>query len=261
MWEELEADALPERQRRRMARKNRTLLERLEHDPRFADLVHTLPNQLAVEARLRKNRRNASALMRTALAVDLLLTCSMRRENLVRLRIGHSIKRVGQAPAWRWIIELIPEEVKNAQPLRFELAEPTVALLEEYLAEWRPTLTEVPGDWLFPGPDGGAIDPRTMAADIQRQSKRVLGVPISPHQFRHISAESFLLLHPDKLDLISDHLGHRDRNTTRYYYARSKQKQASRVYQQHVLKIREEASRRLSRRGRQRRRSDLEAAE
>src|SRR3546814_18274101 len=91
------------------------------------------------------------------------------------------------------------------------------------------------------------MDPRSMALSIQRQSRRIIGCAISPHQFRHISAESFLLEHPDKLDLMSDHLGHRDRNTTRYYYARSKQKQASHAYQQHVLGARAGAKHRQSR--------------
>jgi len=42
----------------------------------------------------------------------------------------------------------------------------------------------------------------------------------------------------------------RDPNTTRRYYARSKQKQASRIYHEHVLKVREEAGQRLARRSR-----------
>ena len=252
IWENLVLNAPPELRRRHMARKNRMLLERLGHDQHFADLIQTLPDRLANEARAKKESRFAPALMRTAMAVDLLLTCSMRRENLVSLELGKSIKRVGQPPNHRWIIDLTPEEVKNEQPLRYRIDGPTAALLEEYLAHWRPRLCPKPNGWLFPGPDGNAIDPRTMASAIQTQSRRVLGVALSPHQFRHISAESFLLAHPDKLDLISEHLGHRDPNTTRRYYARSKQKQASRIYHEHVLKVREEAGRRVARRSRKR---------
>lgn len=259
IWENLVLNAPPELQRRHMARKNRLLLERLGHDQHFADLIHTLPDRLANEARAKKESQFAPVLMRTATAIDLLLTCSMRRENLVCLELGKSIKRVGQPPNHRWVIELTPEEVKNEQPLRYRIDGSTAALLEDYLAHWRPKLCEKPNRWLFPGPDGTSIDPRTMARAIQTQSRRVLGVAISPHQFRHISAESFLLAHPDKLDLISEHLGHRDRNTTRRYYARSKQKQASRIYHEHALKVRQEAARRLARRTRKRRPSGEES--
>ena len=251
----LEENAPPERKRRHMASKNRVLLDRIEHDKRFAALVFTLPDRLASEARAKKDKRPAPALMRTALAIHLLLTCSMRRENLVGLELGRSIKRIGQPPDHKWIIDLTPEEVKNEQELRHELEGPTVELLEEYLADWRSRLCAKPNSWLFPGPDGERIDPKTMAFAVQAQSRRVLGVAISPHQFRHISADSFLQVHPDKLDQISEHLGHRDRNTTRYYYARSKQKQASRAYRKHVLKLHDDATRYLVRHGRKRRHS------
>src|SRR3546814_6033805 len=51
IYRDLEANAPPERQRRHMAKKNRILLERLEHDQKFADLIQLLPEILAQEAR------------------------------------------------------------------------------------------------------------------------------------------------------------------------------------------------------------------
>ena len=86
-----------------------------------------------------------------------------------------------------------------------------------------------------------------MAYAIGAQSKRVLGVAITPHQFRHISAELFLQDNPEALFTVSQHLGHRDVNTTRRYYARSKQRQASRHYQEHILRGRETARIRIKR--------------
>lgn len=238
IWFNVEANAPSSLNRRQMAGKNRVLLEQLEHDQRFADLIHTLPQRLAHEARTSKHPAET---MRTALAIDLLLICSMRRENLIRLELGTSIRKVDG----RWIIEIAAEDLKNDQPLRFKLEGESVLLLEDYIAHWRPALSDTPNPWLFPGPDGKVIKAFTMTTAIQAHTKRVLGVAISPHQFRHISAETFLLANLDKLDMMSDHLGHRDRNTTRNYYARSKQKQASRAYQEHVLKARAQASVRL----------------
>src|SRR3546814_6956163 len=179
--------------------------------------------------------------MRTAVAVEILLIASIRRENLVTLKLGESIKRVGAFPNPYWIIEIDAENVKNDQPLRFKLEGETARLIDEYLADWRPRLCSKPNPWLFSNSDGGVMDPRSMALSIQRQSRRIIGCAISPHQFRHISAESFLLEHPDQLDTMSDHLGHRDRNPTRYYYARSKQKQARTASQQPVLRPRDGA--------------------
>ena len=64
------------------------------------------------------------------------------------------------------MVEIEAEQVKNDEPLRFTLPEPSVKLLEAYLEHWRPKLCKKPSSSLFPGPDGGPIDPRTMAAAI-----------------------------------------------------------------------------------------------
>lgn len=77
-----------------------------------------------------------------------------------------------------------------------------------------------------------------------------MGVPVTPHQFRHISAELYLRDNPDKLSVASRHLGHRDENTTRIYYARSKQREASRLYQERLGLDRSRAAERVGRRSR-----------
>ncbi|WP_168852351.1 site-specific integrase [Novosphingobium sp. ERN07] len=246
IFEELEANRPADMPKRSMTAKNRALLERLEYDQRFADLVHCLPDLLASQARARHKTTNAASIMRTALAIDLLLICSMRRENLVSLELGKSLRRMGKPPHHFWIIEIEPEEVKNAEPLRYRLEGKAAALLEEYLDEWRGRLCHHPSPWLFARPDGSRVDARSLASSIERLTKRVLGMSISPHQFRHISAESFLLENPDKVNTISEHFGHTDSNTARRYYSRPKQKEASRTYQAHALKAREGSARRLA---------------
>lgn len=237
--------------KRGMTPKNRALLDRLE-DQWFADHVQLLPILLLERAARKRDGRNSAALARTGMATELLLSCSVRRANLVSLELGKSIKQVGLGKDARWIIECDSEEVKNNQHLRFTLKGPTAAMLELYLREWRPQLCSKPNPWLFPAADGSCIDPRTMAAAICAHSRLILGVPITPHQFRHISAELYLMENPDKLLSISDHLGHKDVNTTRHYYARPKQREASRHFQEHVLKSRETARIRIKRKQRRR---------
>lgn len=43
---------------------------------------------------------------------------------------------------------------------------------------------------------------------------------IGSHQFRHLTAELYLREDPNGLGIVSQHLGHRDLNTTRRFYAR-----------------------------------------
>lgn len=226
--------------KRGMTAKNRELLDKLE-DQRFADRVQLLPIILLERAMKNPDKRSSTSRARTAMAIELLLVCSVRRANLVNLELDKSIRKIGQGDDAYWIIEHDASEVKNEEDLRFRLPGPTAAMLEIYLKEWRPRLCPEPNPWLFPAADGSCINPKTMAYAISAQSKRVLGVTITPHQFRHISVELFLMDHPDALFTISQHLGHRDVNTTRRYYARPKQRQASQHFQENVLRRRESA--------------------
>jgi len=232
--------------RRGMTAKNRALLDKLD-DQRFADQLQLLPFILLDRAMKNPDRRGSAALARTAMAIELLLVCSVRRANLVGLELGNSIRKIGHGKDAFWIIEHDGAEVKNNEDLRFRLPDQTVAMLENYLREWRPKLCPEPSPWLFPAADGTCMDPRTMAYAIGAQSKRVLGVAITPHQFRHISAELYLKDNPEGIFTVSQHLGHRDINTTRHYYARPKQRQASRHFQEHILRSRETARIRVRR--------------
>lgn len=232
--------------KRGMTPKNRALLDKLD-DQRFADQLQLLPFILLDRAQKNAEKPWAPALVRTAMAIEILLICSVRRANLVDLELGKSIRKIGHGKDGFWIIERVGAEVKNEEDLRFRLDGQTVTLLETYLRDWRPRLCPVPSPWLFPAADGGCIDPKAMAYAIGTQSKRVLGIAITPHQFRHISAELYLKDNPEGIYTISQHLAHRDVNTTRHYYARPQQRQASRHFQEHVLRSRETAQIRIKR--------------
>lgn len=232
--------------KRGMTPKNRALLDKLD-DQRFADQVQLLPFILLDRVQRNADKPWAPALARTAMAIEILLICSVRRANLVDLELGKSIRKMGHGKDAFWIIERDGVEVKNEEDLRFRLEGQTVTLLEAYLRDWRPRLCSHSSPWLFPAADGGCIDAKTMAYAIGAQSKRVLGVAITPHQFRHISAELYLKDNPEGIYTVSQHLAHRDVNTTRRYYARPQQRQASRHFQEHVLRSRETAQIRIKR--------------
>jgi integrase len=188
-----------------------------------------------------KNRRRAATYARCALAIELLLFCSMRRENLVPLTLDKSIRKIGAPHDAIWVIEIAGEDVKNGEPLRYQLPPDSAQLLDGYLIRWRPLLCDKPSDWLFPNDDGDMMDERNMAEDIARKTKRELGVRVTPHQFRHLGSELHLKRHPDQLATVSYHLGHRDLNTAPRYYAKRKQREATRTYQETLLVDREEA--------------------
>ncbi|OQM76241.1 site-specific integrase [Manganibacter manganicus] len=219
--------------KRGLTAKNKALLDRLD-DARFRDLVYTLPLILMKKARQQANPVWAASLARAAVAIELLLTCSMRRANLISLELERNIRKIGNGKDAHWIIEFEEQDVKNGERLRYQLPAESAELLADYLRHWRSALCDVASSWLFPAPDGNCMDARHLAEDVKRKAEQELGVPVTPHQFRHVSVELYLRNNPDKLSIASSHLGHRDTNTTRMYYARSKQREASRLYQERL---------------------------
>jgi integrase len=214
-------------------------------EERFRDQVQLLPILLFEQAQKNHAKSFAPSMARTAIAIELLLMTSVRRANLMGLELDASIKRIAEKSDPFWIIRLSSEEVKNEEELRFRLPAQSAVLLEAYLRDWRPRLCAHPTSWLFPDAEGNCMEPKAMAHAIGTQTKRVLGVPITPHQFRHISAELYLRQNPDALQTVSQHLGHRDINTTRNFYARPKQLEASRRFQEEILRGRQSAGVRI----------------
>jgi integrase len=230
-----------------MAEKNRAVVRHLEN-PNFRDRLLLLPELLLRKAYAARDNRSGATYARAAIAIELLLTCSMRRKNLVSLKLGETICRIGSGAASKWVIELPEEDVKNEEPLRFQLLPESVHILEKYLKDWRDKLCNKPSDWLFPDTNGEPMRGNGLLQDLSRKTGRELGVTITPHQFRHLSTELYLQGNPEGLAVASLHLGHRDQNTTRRYYARPKQREATRRYHEHLIENRQGARRRQVRR-------------
>jgi integrase len=136
------------------------------------------------------------------------------------------------------VIERPPEEVKNRQPLRFPLPPESVQLIEEYLARWQPFWAGPGVPWLFPAKRGRHVDGRFLSESIANRARRHVGVEITCHQFRHLAAELYLREDPNGIGIVSQHLGHRDLNTTRGFYAREQTRIATQRYHEVLTKKR-----------------------
>jgi hypothetical protein len=131
-----------------LADKNRRLLEELD-DPAFVERLLTLPSKLMAAARQSTRNGPASSSARDAVAIEILLTCSMRVGNLIDLRLGQTIRKYGDGAAARWVIDIPGEKVKNGQPLRYTLLPESGQLIEEYLADWHHRWCGHSVAWLF----------------------------------------------------------------------------------------------------------------
>jgi integrase len=92
--------------------------------------------------------------------------------------------------------------------------------------------------FLFVTAKGGLKDQRTLTVQIISTSERYLGVHMTPHQFRHLCATSYLEQHPEDLESARALLAHSSTKTTRIYVG-SATRRASRAYGEHLFKQRE----------------------
>jgi integrase len=226
--------------KRGLADKNRKLLEHLD-DPAFVHRLVTLPSKLMAAARQSTAFRLALSLARDAVAIEILLACSMRVGDLVDLRLGETIRKFGEGSAARWVIDLPGDKVKNAQPMRYTLPPESGPLIEEYLRDWHHRWCGHGVAWLFPDSKGGHAQGKLLSASIAKRARRYVGARITAHQFRHLAAELYLREDPNGIGIVSQHLGHRDLNTTRRFYAREQTRIATQRYHEVLAKQRSAA--------------------
>ena len=216
---------------RSIAPKNRRLLEALDV-PGFIDRLLHLPSTLVATARTTRHPKDAAACARDAVAVELLLTCSMRVGNLADLRLGDTIRKLGDDKTGRWVIDIPGERVKNGQALRFTLLPESIRLLEWYVAGYHAHWAGPASLWLFPSRNGSHLAAVDLSQSIAQRALRHVGIRITAHQFRHLAAELVLREDPNALGIVSQHLGHRDLAMTRTFYAREQTRIATRHYQE-----------------------------
>lgn len=227
--------------RRGMTGKNLTLLEHME-DPAFVDRLVTLSRRLMDAAATMTKTDRAASCARDAVAIELLLFCGMRLGNLVGLRVGETIRTYGKGHDAHWVVDIPGEQVKNGQPLRFVLPPESGDLIERYLATWHGHWSGPASPWLFPAAHGGHVDGRYLSSSVAKRARQYVGVEVTCHQFRHLTAELFMRENPDGIGIVSQHLGHRDLNTTRRYYAREQTRIATARYHDVLRRRRESAT-------------------
>jgi site-specific recombinase XerC len=85
---------------------------------------------------------------------------------------------------------------------------------------------------------GSQKNQKTLTQQITETIAQHVGVHMTPHQFRHFGATSYLEEHPEDFETARALLGHAWSKTTRIY-AGSSSRRASRAYNQHLFRQRE----------------------
>jgi len=231
---------ITEKNRRRLA---------VFRDPKHVRDLLLLPYKLLKRAESGTlSARDAAILVRAAVAIELEIMCPIRLQNLSEIDVDADLVR--SRPGKNASVHLfIPgNRTKNGEDIELELPAQSVALIDLYLAKYRNQLI-LPQHrgrgprFLFPKPDGTAKVGRDLASTICAVLLRELGTKFNVHLFRHLGCFLYLRSHPGQIDVMRRVLGHRDGETTRRFYAFVEQSDAFRLFDAHVLRIREEALR------------------
>lgn len=217
--------------------KNKALLRQLESERLRANLLF-LPEQLAAEVskslKLQKYRLVDAQI---ALAVDILLAIPLRPQNLVDLCWAENFSEPN-GPNRGLIIYIPARQTKSKRhDITIELPADVSRRIHWYRTHMLTRFAD-PCSYLFVTREGTRKAQETLSQQMVETIARLVGIHMTPHQFRHFAAASYLDEHPEDFETARSLLGHAWSKTTRVY-AGSSGKRATRAYNAFLLKQRE----------------------
>lgn len=219
--------------------KNKTLLRQLESERLRARLLF-LPDQLMGEvAKSLENGRVRFVDAQVAVAIDILLAIPLRPQNLTGLNWQHHFSEPNGSRG-HIILHIPAQDTKTKrQEIVIEVPDDVGRRLRWYRRHVLLRLgADVNGN-LFVTKRGSKKSQGTLTQQIVKAIARHIGIHMTPHQFRHFGANSYLEHHPEDFETARSILGHAWSKTTRIY-AGSSTRRASRAYNQFLFKQREE---------------------
>src|SRR5215211_7180563 len=218
--------------------KNKSLLRQLESERLRAKLLF-LPDELMKEvARDLERGRVRFVEAQVAIAIDILLALPLRPQNLSSLNWQRNFSEPN-GPRAQLLLHIAARDTKSKKhDIVSEVADDVARHLRWYRRHVLPRLGSDVNGYLFVTERGSRKKQPTLTIQITRAIMRHVGVYMTPHQFRHFGATSYLKQHPEDFETARAILGHAWSKTTRIY-AGSSSRRASRAYNQYLFKQRE----------------------
>jgi integrase len=233
-----------------LTEKNKELLRELEADHVRARLL-CLPEELVREVKRALATADFTKFVdaQVAVAVDILLVAPLRAQNLIALNWGRNFMEP-DGPRGKLLLYIPKDATKSKRrDLTFEISPDVAETIRWYRREILPRLGGDSDGDLFVTKGGRGKSQETLSQQITELIKDKVGIPVSPHQFRHVAAMLYLDAHPEDFQTVTDLLGHAWAKST-LIYAGSSSRRASRVYGDHIVRQREALALRRPRRTR-----------
>lgn len=218
--------------------KNKALLHQLESKELRAKLLF-LPEKLQAEVTkgLETGRVNFVK-AQAAIGIDFQSTIPLRPQNLSRLNWARYFTEP-DGPRGGLLVHIpAPETKTKQQDYTAEIPDDVTRRLRWYRREILARLNaDVNGD-LFVTRQGKRKSQETLTQQIIETIEDYVGIHMTPHQFRHFCAVSYLEENPEDMETARALLGHASSKTTRIY-AGSGSRRASRAYNDFVFEQRD----------------------
>lgn len=172
---------------------------------------------------------NAALMRRDATVIGLLALLPIRLRSLSELQIGTSMLQSGEG----LLVSLSGDMTKNGQVWEAGVAPPLLPLLQRYIEEVRPWLmarSKKQHAALWVGRMGEPLRYKAIADIVLRVTKRLTGVPVSPHLFRDAAATTLARQSPKDALLIRPILGHSSYGIAERHYNHAQGIEAGRDY-------------------------------
>jgi integrase len=217
-----------------MTEKNRRTLRLFEDEARVERLLFQSDKALAVFNRSLQPRRRDALALQSAVAIAILIAAPVRSHNLASIHIGRHLiwGRNGSRETCHLVFPA--NEVKNDIDLEFKLPPWVIEILKVYLAKARPLLAPPGNEHLFPGDGTHHKGPSFLSKQIAKAVKRVVGVWVTSHQFRHVVGFLYLAENPGGYEVVRRFLGHKRIETTIAAYVGMEQATAVAYYDRHL---------------------------
>jgi integrase len=218
--------------------KNKALLRQLESERVRAKLLF-LPERLIedVAKDLERDRvRFVDA--QVAIAIDILLATPLRPQNLSALSWRDNFSEPN-GPRGKLVLHIAARHTKTKrQDFITEVPDEVARRLRWYRRHVMPRLGADQNGHLFVTESVRRKRQETISKQITDALANHVGIHMTPHQFRHFGATSYLERHPEDFETARAMPGHPHTKTTRIY-AGSSSRRACRAYNQHLLAQRE----------------------
>jgi integrase len=219
--------------------KNKRLLRQLESQRVRARLLF-LPDQLiSGVAKSLDTDRMRFVDAQVAIAIDILLAIPLRPQNLSNLDWQNHFSEPNGSRG-KLLLHIAARETKTKrQDITVEIPDDVARHIRWYRRHVLPRLGGDMNGYLFVTEGGHKKSQATLTQQIVEAIARHIGIHMTPHQFRHFGATSYLEQHPEDFETARSILGHAWGKTTRIY-AGSSSRRASRAYNEFLFQQRED---------------------